>query len=132
MKYLAKNIFNIEDVDNYLCYIQMYYKQHSTLIVIVNHISEKKKRKYILSFLAMEYFEGPMSWKGADFRIATSDECRNFLQKRNIPNADVHSETMKLFIVMDEEFGIKIKILAGGVHEVDQMPNLLWVQSPIN
>ena len=39
-----------------------------------------KHISYYLNFIGVDYFDGPVAWQGANFRIADADECLKYLR----------------------------------------------------
>jgi hypothetical protein len=86
---------------------------------------------FYLLFTEVQYFEGPMSWKGVGFQLGTSDECLTLLQKRpaisKLPETDLQSmiNTIKLFKFESQDL---VRILAGAVRaSKDIPPRFAWL-----
>lgn len=71
------NYFNIPDADNLFCSIWRFRPQHSALKIRVQ--DQNLQTRFWLYFIVPIFFKGPMSWKGANFRIANPNESAEFL-----------------------------------------------------
>lgn len=85
-----------------------------------------------MNFEGVLYFEGPLSWMGADFRTGTDDECIKLLHKRgfkNIPKDEL-LDKFGLFTVKLSNFEV-VKILSSKNAEktVDIPPDFTWLAS---
>lgn len=73
-EYGTINIFNITQPEDYRCQIHHYHSRVSRLYMRVYKGSATLPVFYLL-FSDVAYFDCPVSWQGADFRIADSDAC---------------------------------------------------------
>jgi hypothetical protein len=81
------NIFNIPNVENCSCYVKGYSKSHSFMEISVFSLeySEVEPLHYI-HLNGVIYFEGPMSWLGANFNETFTDRKLEIL--RALPGFD--------------------------------------------
>lgn len=79
-----------------------------------------------LEFEGVEYYEGPMGWRGADFKTGSTDACLEIIHRlgryAGLPD-DFLLGKLKLFIapiITDQNIEQEVKILAmnGGVSKV--------------
>lgn len=70
----AANVFNISEPKRYRCQIHHYHSRLSRLYLSVYQGQEKRPAFYLL-FSDVGYIEGPVSWNGADFGIASKEDC---------------------------------------------------------
>ena len=120
MEYSTRNIFKLENPQAYSCEILSYHRQHSDLFLKANHLSNPDK--YWFEFTALEYFEGPVGWRGADFCIATTDECIKLLRNLKL-DINLYLETYSLFVVLASS-GFEVKMLAQRANVVKYPPKL--------
>jgi hypothetical protein len=108
----SRNIFNIENPQTYFCTVWSYLVNHSMLLVRIDK-GELDNGIFYLCFELVQYFEGPLRWKGADFCVGASDECIELLHKtgsRGI-SEDYLLDQFSLFVVELPNFEM-VKILA--------------------
>jgi hypothetical protein len=125
MKFSQKNVLDLENPDEYHCIAIHYRRGHSELLVRV-FPNNPDEAEFFLIFQAVEYFEGPLMWSGADFCIATDDESQNFLTERGL---DISlSESFKLFVVDYPGIEFKVKIIAAkNVPKSDTPGDFYWL-----
>jgi hypothetical protein len=95
------NIFGIAEPEKYVCFVTSYIPSHSQLEIGIK-LPETPEFVYYLGFQAVEYFEGPLSWEGADFSRGDPNECVRLLRLsyRHKKLADSHlMERFHLFYV---------------------------------
>lgn len=68
------NIFNITGPAQYRCQVLHYHARLSRLYLRVFKGAAEQPAFYLL-FTDVAYLDCPVTWQGADFRIAASDEC---------------------------------------------------------
>jgi hypothetical protein len=69
------NIFKITDPDAYRCQIWHYEAKLSRLSIRVYRAQDRETPAFGLLFIDVAYWDGPMTWGGVDFRVASHDEC---------------------------------------------------------
>lgn len=70
------NIFNITNPQQYRCQIVHYHNRLSRLYLAVYKGEDRHAPAiFYLLFSDLAYFECPVSWEGAEFSIAPSDDC---------------------------------------------------------
>jgi len=117
MKFSQKNVLGLENPDEYHCIAIHYRRGHSELLVRVFPNKSDNSEPFFLIFQAVEYFEGPLMWWGANFCIATDDEYQNFLAEREL---DISlDESFKLIVVDHPDIKFKVKIIA-----IENLPKL--------
>lgn len=75
-------MFNIPEPTTWLCRVWEYSKGHSILTVRI--YQNDTNIVYQAGFEGVEYFEGPMIWKSADFKIGSPEECIALIQQIGI------------------------------------------------
>lgn len=71
---MSDNVFDIRNPMLYRCSVHRYHSTVSRLYLRLYRGQEQAPAFYIL-FPDVGYFEGPMTWQGADFRIESHEEC---------------------------------------------------------
>jgi hypothetical protein len=131
----TQNAFGFEKPETYSCRVWKYIVSHSALTIEVKskHTVEKYPKHFYIIFEPTDYFQGPVWWKGADFRTASQGECFSLLyamhtgrtmEEDGLPDpAKLSGEAgRRLFIA---EYGkIEVKILAGLVIITDNLPDI--------
>lgn len=73
MKIDKQNVFSFPNPESWSCIVWMYNEPHlATLLIKVSH-PEAEKNVWLF-FDGVIYFQGPFSWQGAKFDIATLEE----------------------------------------------------------
>lgn len=107
-------MFNIKNPADYICHILGYIKGHSLMVVGIHSIEFPQEKAYLV-FQAVQYFEGPMTWKGIDMQLGEANECLELLHKlekyEGISN-DILAKSFKLFIISSSGINMIIKVLA--------------------
>jgi hypothetical protein len=75
----SDNIFNLPDPDRWVCKIREYEWGHSQLRLTLE--DPEQHRTLYLSFVGVDYHEGPIVWQGANFRRTSDDECLEILRR---------------------------------------------------
>ncbi|MCP4600724.1 MAG: hypothetical protein GY847_09360 [Proteobacteria bacterium] len=76
---------------------------------------------FYLLFRPVYYFEGPMSWSGADFRLGTPDECRALAEiVFTKPSNEVLTQ-LRLFIVERPTFRVRLLAYKSVVKSTEQL-----------
>ncbi len=70
----SRNVFNITKPGGYRCQVFHYHRKLSRLYLSVYKGQRNQPALYIL-FSDVAYIEAPMSWLGAEFNIASKQEC---------------------------------------------------------
>jgi len=84
------NIFNVTRPENYRCQIVHYHNRLSRLYVAVyNGTGRAAPIVFYLLFSDVGYFDCPVSWTGADFRIAPEDDCIQLLLETGLIGAAI-------------------------------------------
>jgi hypothetical protein len=104
-----ENILELPDPDNINCVLYSYLKGHKELYIeayVHNEI------KYIF-IDGVEYYSGPVTWKGANFRLGSEEECITLLESStNYKDFTIKNlnEVFSLFKI-NTTFGTEVKIL---------------------
>lgn len=71
---MADNLFNLPAPLLYRCHVLYYHTRLSRLYLRAFKGQQQAPAFYLL-FSDVGYFEGPMTWQGADFSLASHDDC---------------------------------------------------------
>ncbi len=118
--YPIDNVFGVKNPENYECHIKRYDSRLALLEIYTRKLGQSSEEDVFLSFAfnAVEYFEGTMTWIGANFVVASPEEC--ILIARKLPNrSDVSERSIldfyDLFVVETPQLQIKILAGSGGL-----------------
>ncbi len=83
-------------------------------------------QKFYLVFEGVEYFEGPLHWRGVKFFVGPPDECLEILRKIkgrrfNRMTDDYLLNIYRLYKTKTPE--LEVKILAGPVYKISEIPS---------
>jgi len=121
---IANNfLLGISNPQNYLCSILGYARGHLQMYIKAESSSPETDKPLILGFEPVWYFEGPMRWRGLDFRLGTLEERINLLQGDWLDVGDLlndFAEKHLLFIL--ERPKHKVQIFFGSFHVIDTEP----------
>ncbi len=96
-----ENIFNLPTPDDWMCSMVRYTWSHSQLVFILQMADATHPLK--LAFQSVEYFEGPMIWKGVNFRLGSTEEYlqlfHNTQEYHNTSSDFALTKRYKLYIV---------------------------------
>ena len=77
MNVTQSNYFNLEQPNEWGCRLWSYGAGHSEMDLIVS--SQHGIHK--IAFVGVEYYEGPIDWKGANFELGSAEDTLNFLRR---------------------------------------------------
>jgi hypothetical protein len=127
----AGDTLSIANPQLYSCKVWSYLASHSQMLLRIHEGDFLTGDTFYSLFTGVQYFEGPMRWKGASFQLGTSEESLALLQKRpalvNLPERDLQTiiNTTKLFKFESQEH---VRILAGAVRtSKDIPPGFAWL-----
>ncbi len=109
----SNELFPLEDPDNWVYRVQSYSSSLSQLqISVANHTLN---RKYIITFVGVEFFDGPIDWSGKGFLIGDKEECLQILRKMEA-HKDTEASSLDIhnLFVVEPEYGHRIRIVASG------------------
>src|SRR5688572_26585338 len=106
------NFFEVQHPQECICQVWSYSVSHSRLLLRIYRGKFDEGVLY-LGFEMVQYFEGPLSWKGANFYIGNTDECIKLLQHKEFEGLpeEYLLEQFHLYIV-DLAYSRFVKILA--------------------
>jgi hypothetical protein len=119
MDHPTNPFFNIPDGMSYYCTILLYARGHSHLEI---EISNGQDTKYLV-FEGVDFFSGPMRWRGTTFALAPVSECLNILHElgwySDFPD-DYLSSKFHLFVLdtsnsSNENLPVRILAQAAGL-----------------
>jgi hypothetical protein len=126
MKRVDEKLSTIINPEEYSCIVWRYHSSHSMLLIQLHKGDIVEGDVSYLMFGEVAYYEGQMSWKGAEFHIAPVDECIKLFQKLgwgkddNIP-IESYLANNRLYIFRNTKTAVRI--LAGVLYESKEMPN---------
>lgn len=104
----------IKNLGRYECRVWEYHcAGHSQLYIRVNK-AHQYSNSFMILFSGVEYFEGPMRWKGANFKAATNEECSTLLRcidplvPDEIDVPQIKAEDYRLFMQVSDNCVVKI------------------------
>ena len=121
-----RNIFELKDVDELSCEVECYHTGLADLRISVSKetsIDIPVEHPIELIFSAPYFFDGPLGWKGADFRLASEEEKRELCNKLGwlgtLPDnsPDGVLQLIELFIVQNANY--RVRILARDAYRVN-------------
>ena len=123
---MARNFLSgISNPQNYVCSVLGYVRGHSQMYVKAESISPETDKSLILGFESVWYFEGPMRWKGLDFRLGSLDERINFLQGEWLNVGDWLNEfAEKHLLFVFERPKYKVQIFSGSFYVSETEPRI--------
>ena len=114
--YPIDNVFGVENPDSYECRVKRYDSRLSYLEIYMRPLDQSSLPESFFSFVfnAVEYFEGTMTWIGANFRIASPAECIHIARKMPYQHKMSDQEILDFYdLYVVETNQLQIKILAG-------------------
>ena len=85
----SRNVFNFTKPGRYRCQVFHYHRKLSRLYLSVYQRQRNLPSLYIL-FSDVAYIEAPMSWQGAEFDIASSEECVKLMIQVGLIGSAIH------------------------------------------
>lgn len=128
---MSSNIFNLPTPMLYRCHVHRYFSGLSRMYIRVFKGQQSVPAFYLL-FSDMGYYEGPISWQGADFSIAHEDEAIDLMLKVGMvgeailqyPDAYASiTENAKLYVVTTTH--TPVRFIAGGASLLPEVPDEL-------
>jgi len=125
----AKNIFNVSDADQYRCQVHHYHSRVSRLYLRVFKGQVDTPIFYLL-FADVAYFDCPVNWQGADFRIAEPDDCIALMLEVGLigkailqfPNAYASITDYARLYVASTNAQREVRIIASSANMVQSIP----------
>jgi len=115
----GENVFQLDEPDEWSCFIQSYTSGHKMLEIRAERPDEGDHR--VIRFRKVAYHSGPMTWTGANFRMFEDDAMFEFLTQRQFPENWRHKDvalTYRLFqVVLEEGYDVIILANAGMSHD---------------
>ena len=114
-------ISSLADLRDCLCCIYRYLRSHQQLLIAV-HKPDSLTPSFYLHFEMAGYFEGPLNWRGADFRLGTDEECKEVICKigtQTNKHLDLMSKHL-YFLFLLERPDYQVKILAATCNKITQ------------
>jgi hypothetical protein len=130
----ARNIFNITEPELYRCQIVHYHNRLSRLYVAVYKGNDRATPAlFYLLFADVAYFDCPVTWQGADFSIAPSDDCIQLMLDTGLigqailqfPNAYASITDYARLYIATSSTGRQIRIVANSANMVQELPKEL-------
>lgn len=89
----------VKEPENWICDVISYWLDHSSLQIRLQSVNTQEEVH--LDFLNVKYFEGPITWKGAKFSVASMEICLDLLEvtgQQNLLESVKISREFSLFI----------------------------------
>jgi len=123
--YPIDNVFGVENPESYECHVKRYDSRLSYLEIYTRPLDQSSLQESFFSFVfnAVEYFEGTMTWIGANFRIAPPNECIQIARKMPYQHKMTDQEILDfydLYVVESKQSQIKILAGSGGMVAVKE------------
>ena len=123
------NIFNITDADQYRCQVHHYHSRLSRLYLRV-YKGQVDVPVFYLLFSDVAYFDCPVNWQGADFRIAAGDDCIVLMLEAGLvgrailqfPNAYASITDYARLYIAETSAQRDVKIIANSANMVKSLP----------
>lgn len=128
---MSSNIFNLPTPMLYRCHVHRYFSGLSRLYIRVFKGQQNIPAFYLL-FSDVGYYEGPISWQGADFSIASEQEAIDLMLKVGMvgeailqyPDAYASiTENAKLYVITT--MYTPVRFIAGGGSLLPDIPDEL-------
>jgi hypothetical protein len=126
-----KDSVNVSDPSIYYCQIWSYLISHSLMLARAYQGDFLTGDVFYLLFEGVSYFEGPMSWQGTEFQIASTDECLAIMEKfrraeiDDVPNREL-LDYLHLFRCKTPQG--EVQVLAYNLHKVKNIPgDFYWL-----
>lgn len=128
----ASNIFNISDAEAYRCQILHYHNRLSRLYIAVFKGQDRNAPAiFYLLFSDVGYFECPVTWQGADFTIAPTDDCIQLLLDTGLvgeailrfPNAYASITDYANLYIAQTSLEKEIRIIASSANMLHDLPS---------
>jgi hypothetical protein len=126
------NIFAIEKPQSCMCKVNGYLPAHSLMYIEIVENTSEESVTFCLAFESVQYFEGPLSWQGASFRLGTQHEKLSMVEllKRSDPgkSADYYNHLLQRYdlFVLEESFA-KVQIFAANASRESQCPQISMI-----
>ena len=119
---------SLTGLQDWPCHVYGYQSGHHQLIIAVLDPDDTSCiPDFYLHFDLTSYFEGPMAWAGADFRLATPEEWDELTAKVRI-NTSVGLDEFKrhLFLFVLDKCDLQVRILSFTCSKVTRRIRLSW------
>jgi hypothetical protein len=125
-----ENIFGIEQADTCQCAVWYYSVSLSVLYLHLAYEKSARGSPSYICFLDVKYFDGPMRWVGANFRVDSSDEYAAVWRKFGAMDAEREIEVVhqmrKIYSLYTVNLPCtKVRILAGSAHTVQKVDEFI-------
>ncbi len=132
MDHLTGNIFDLESPQDHYCAITSYRFSHSLMLVTVTRDEFDAHDAFYVTFSEALYIEAPFRWKGADFHIASEEECENLLVKIGYSGETLNLMLKQYHIFFVELPNLRVRILASRVDKSSDPSSIFpWPLEPI-
>ena len=123
------NIFNVTDADQYRCQVHHYHSRLSRLYLRV-YKGQSEIPVFYLLFSDVAYFDCPVNWQGADFGIASGDDCIALMLEAGLigrailkfPNAYASITDYAQLYIAATNAQRTVKIIANSANMVKSLP----------
>lgn len=128
LQLIRENIFNLPAPIMYRVHVHRYFSGLSRMYMRVFKGQNETPAFYLL-FSDVGYFEGPISWQGADFCMASADDCIQLMLKTGMigeailqyPDAYLPiTEQARLYVVKTTH--TPVRFIAGAAQTLTEVP----------
>ncbi len=102
---MINELDQMEDKSQCECLIRSYTNGHSQMRILVRNREPAFQDRFYLVFQGVRYFSGPVRWTGADFRLASDDECWERLVQLKVIEGDPATPEETLLRLYTVELG---------------------------
>lgn len=129
---ISSNIFNLPTPILYRCHVLHYHTRLSRLYLRA-YKGQSQTPAFYLLFSDVGYFDGPMTWQGADFGIAESEVCIALMLSVGMigeailqfPDAYASiTDTARLYVVTTTH--TPVRLIASAVSLLTEIPSELY------
>lgn len=126
---MSQNIFNLKNPMLYRCNVLHYHNRLSRLYIRIFRGQQQTPAFYLL-FSDAGYYEGPLTWQGADFGIASHDDCIDLMLRTGMigeavlqfPDAYAAiTDTAHLYVVTTTQ--APVRFIAGEAIRLNDLPD---------
>ena len=113
------NILGLESPDQWKGHVLTYSQPSILELRLFGPVT--RRNTLIIRFASIKYFCGPISWKGANFKLGSREECWRLMQQYPALSKDYLLRTYRLYqIVVSDGSKLDLQIIASFSVEIEQ------------
>lgn len=123
----TSNILDLADPEDWVCLVESWGVGLSHLKIVTYNVKNKRQTLEV-EFSGAYYYQGESGWRGANFQIASDDECMQYLRKLQISLT-----TDPLEQLLEDLHLFKVKTLVDEVKiiaEVAIIHDIVYIEGP--